>query len=99
MQIIRLLNGQKARDYAETLAGDARDAVPTLLGTLDELEQRCARQASQNADLSLSLLDQSRTLLTTLHAQIAPKTGSTYGKHGAMSNIRRPEAALLVGRL
>jgi len=99
MQVIRLLGGQKANDYAQTLAEDARDAVSALLRTLDGLEQHCARQASQNADLSLSLLDQSRTLLTTLHAQIAPKTGDTYGKHGAMSSIRRPEAALLVGKL
>ena len=99
MQVIRLLGGQKAHDYAQTLAEDARDAMLEFLRTLDGLEQHCARQASQNADLSLSLLDQSRTLLTTLHAQIAPKTGDTYGKHGAMSSIRRPEAALLVGKL
>ena len=98
-QVIRLLNGQKARAYAQTLAEDAREAVLALLKTLDNLEQRCARQASQNAELSLSLLDQSRALLTTLHARISPKTGSTYGKRGAMSSIRRPEAALLVGRL
>ena len=99
MQVIRLLDGQKARDYAQSLAEDARDAVLDLLRTLDGLEQHCARQAAQNADLSLNLLDQSRTLLTTLHAQISPKTGGTYGKHGSMSSIRRPEAALLVGRL
>jgi dsDNA-binding SOS-regulon protein len=99
MQVIRLLNGQRARDYAQSLAEDARDAVLELLETLDGHEQRCARQASQNAELSLSLLDQSRALLNTLHAQIAPKPGDTYGKRGAMSNIRRPDAALLAGRL
>jgi hypothetical protein len=99
MQVIRLLGGQRAGDYAQSLAEYARDAVLELLRVLDGLEQRCARQAAQNADLSLSLLDQSRTLLTTLHAQISPKTGDTYGKHGAMRSIRRPEAALLMGRL
>ena len=98
-QVIRLLNGQKARDYAQSLAEGARNAVLELLRMLDGLEQYCARQASQNTELSLSLLDQSRTLLNTLHARIAPKTGDTYGKRGAMRNIRRPEAALLVGRL
>ena len=98
-QVIHLLDGQKARAYAQTLAEDAREAVSALLQTLDDLEQHCARQASQNAELSLSLLDQSRALLTTLHARISPKTGSTYGKRGAMSSIRRPEAALLEGRL
>ena len=99
MQIIRLLDGQKAGDYAQGLAEDARDALLDLLRTLDGLEQRCARQATQNTELSLGLLDQSRALLNTLHSQIAPKTGSTYGKRGAMSSIRRPDAALLVGRL
>ena len=98
-QVIRLLDGQKAHEYAERLAADARDAVLELLGTLDVFEQRCARQASQNTQLSLALLDQSRALLTTLHARIAPKTGDTYGRHGAMSSIRRAEAALLAGRL
>jgi hypothetical protein len=99
MQVIHLLEGQKARDYAATLPEKTRDAVLDLLRTLDRLEQLCARQATQNAELSLSLLDQSRALLNTLHARLAPKTGSTYGKHGAMSSIRRPEAALLAGRL
>ena len=99
MQVIRLLDGQKAHEYALSLDEDAREAVLEVLETLDGLEQRCARQASQNAELSLSLLDQSRALLTTLHAQISPKSSDTYGKHGAMNNIRRPEAALLLGRL
>jgi hypothetical protein len=100
VQVIRLLNGQKAHDYAQKiLAEDARDAVLELLETLDGFEQRCARQAAQNAELSLALLDQSRALLNTLHAHISPKTGDTYGKGGAMSSIRRPEAALLTGRL
>ena len=99
MDVIRLLGGQKARDYAQSLAEDARDAVLELLETLDGFEQHCARQASQNVELSLSLLDQSRALFNTLHAQISPKTGNTYGKRGAMSSIRRPDAALLVGRL
>jgi len=99
MLIIRLLNGQKARDYAGSLAEDARNAVLEFLKSLDAFEQRCARQASQNAELSLSLLDQSRALLSALHAQISPKSGDTYGKRGAMSSVRRPDAALLVGRL
>ena len=99
MLVIRLLNGQRACDYDLSLAEDARDAVLQILETLDDLEQHCAKQASQNADLSLSLLDQSRALLTTLHAQIVPKNIDTYGKCGTMSSVRRPEAALLLGRL
>ena len=98
-QVIRLLDGQRAGDYARALPEDARDAALELLRTLDELEQRCARQAALNAELSLGLLDQSRALLTALHARISPKTGDTYGKRGAMSSIRRPDAALLTGRL
>jgi hypothetical protein len=99
MQLIRLLDGQRAREYAQSLDESAGNALLELLATLDDLEQRCARQASQNADLSLSLLDQSRALLTTLHDQVVPKNADTYGKHGAMRSIRRPDAALLTGRL
>ncbi|MDR2696688.1 MAG: flagellar protein FlgN [Deltaproteobacteria bacterium] len=98
-QVIQALDGQKVHAYAQTLDEETREAVLELLQTLDKLEQRCARQASQNAELSLGLLDQSRTLLNTLYARISPKTGSTYGKRGAMRSTRRPEAALLVGRL
>ena len=98
-QVIHLLEGQKVRDYVGSLAEDEREAILALLGTLDDFEQLCARQAAQNTELSLSLLDQSRTLLTSLHRRISPKTGTTYGKHGAMSSTRRPEAALLMGRL
>jgi hypothetical protein len=98
MQVIGLLDGQKVRDYADSLAEDTREAVLELLQTLDDCEQRCARQASQNAELSLSLLDQSRALLNSLHTRISPRTGGTYGRRGAMSSIRRPEAAMLVGR-
>ena len=98
-QVIRVLDGQKAGDYAQSLDAGERDAVLELLQTLDELEQRCARQATHNTELSLALLDQSRALLDTLHRQISPKTGNTYGKRGVMSSIRRPEAALLAGRL
>lgn len=99
IQVIHLLGGQKAQDYATTLSETARDAILDLLRVLDDLEQHCARQATRNAELSLSLLDQSRALLNTLHARIAPKTGDTYGRHGAMRAIRRPDAALLAGRL
>jgi len=99
IEVMRLLDGQKARDYAHTLAEDAREAMLDLLKSLDDCEQRCARQATQNTDLSLGLLDQSRALVNTLHAQISPKTGNTYGKRGAMRSIRRPDAALLEGRL
>jgi hypothetical protein len=98
-QVIQALKGQRAHDYAQSLTEDARDAILELLRTLDELEQLCARQATRNTELSLGLLDQSRALLSTLHARMSPRTGDTYGKRGAMSSIRRPEAVLLAGRL
>ncbi len=97
--VIGLLAGTRVRDYAAALPEGQGMALLKILHGLDELEQRCARRASQNTELSLGLLDQSRDLLHTVHARITPKAGDTYGKRGAMARIRRPEAALLSGRL
>jgi hypothetical protein len=97
--IIRLLNREKARAYAMRLPEKKGAPLLAVLRELDELEQACARNAAQNADLSLSLLDQSRLLLSTVHERLGFGTGDTYGRRGAMRSIRRPEAALLAGRL
>ena len=96
---INLLAGQSLRNYAGSLAHDDARLLLELYEQLDGLEQLCARQAARNTELSLALLDQSRLLLHGLHSRIVPKTADIYGKKGAMRAVRRPEAALLTGRL
>lgn len=94
----RTLGGGKVHDYAAMLEEDARNEIHRLWHLVDTEEQHCSRQASMNAELSLALLDQSKSMLTYLHKRIQPQTPSTYNRGGSyLSN--RPEAAILSGRL
>ena len=97
-QVKRLLGEGFVRDYAAMLPEDRQSELLALWDAVDREEQRCSRQASQNAELSLALLDQSKEMLTFLHKRIQPQTPSTYARNGAYFN-RRPEAALISGRL
>jgi flagellar biosynthesis/type III secretory pathway chaperone len=85
-------------EYAALLPEEDGAAVTRLSALIDSLEQRSARQASRNAELSLALLDQSQSLLSCLYEQIAPKAQNTYGAGGRF-RAERPAAALLSGRL
>jgi hypothetical protein len=69
-----------------------------LLRTIDDGEQRCARMASHNAELSLALLDQSQALLTQLHDAVTPKHRNVYSAKGRFAEPRIG-AALISGRL
>ncbi len=88
----------KLREYADMIPEEEGNEIKRLLHLIDALEQRCARQASHNTELSLALLDQSQSLLTYLHEQIAPRRENTYGASGRY-RTERPAAALISGRL
>ncbi len=95
----RALGGGKVLDYAEMQTDDGqRDELRRLWQEVDRFEQRCSRQASLNAELSLALLDQSKSVLTYLHTRIQPQTASTYSRSGEFLH-KRPDAALISGRL
>lgn len=96
----RHLGDCRAGDYAAMLADEEQqDAIKVLLVSVDGLEQRCSRRAAQNAELSLALLDQSKSLLTFLHKSIQPVATPSYGRTGAYSRQPRPEASIISGRL
>lgn len=97
-QLKRFLGGGLVRDYAAMLPEEEGNALFRLWESVDKEEQSCSRQASQNAELSLALLDQSRDMLTYLHERIQPQTSSTYVRGGVFFR-RRPDAALISGRL
>lgn len=94
----RLLDGGKVLDYAAMLPATQGDFLRALMQRLDDFEQRCARQASFNTDLSLALLDQSQELLDYLHKRLVPPKPVNYGRRGGMA-APRSEAAILRGRL
>lgn len=85
-------------EYAELLPEEEGAEAKRLFHLIDSLEQHCSRQASQNTELSLALLDQSQALMVYLHEQIAPRRQSTYGARGQYRDDR-PAAALISGRL
>ena len=88
----------KLLEYAGMLPDDEGLDIRRLYSLIDSLEQHCSKQASQNAQLSLALLDQSQSLLAYLHEQISPRQENTYCAKGRYRE-ERPSAALITGRL
>lgn len=96
----RQLGDCRVRDYASMLVEDEqRDALNHLLFEVDDMEQICSRRAAQNAELSLALLDQSKSLLSFLHKSVQPEAPVFYGRKGGYSRQPRPEASIISGRL
>lgn len=96
----RHVGGGRVRDYAEMLADEDQQAeLRALMEFVDRKEQICSRRASQNADLSLALLDQSKALLNFLHTSVQPQRPTSYGRTGAYNRQPRPDAAIISGRL
>lgn len=98
LEVRALLDGGKVLDYAALLSGDEEASLRELMRALDVTEQRCARQASFNAELSLALLDQSQELLDYLHRRLVPPKPTAYGRRGKVAP-QRSEAAIIHGRL
>ncbi len=98
MSVKKMLDGGKVKVYASLLPESQGKEIMGIFQEIDKCEQKAARAASRNAQLSLALLDQRQRIMNELHAQLTPKTSLTYGRRGYMGN-RRPEAALISGRL
>ena len=97
-EVRAMLDGGRVLDYAALLPEGQGDALRTVMAELDATEQRCARQASFNADLTLALLDQSQELLDYLHRRLVPPKPVAYGRRGTVAP-QRVEAAIIHGRL
>ncbi len=93
-----MLDGGRLKVYVTLLPEEQGENLLALYKHIDANEQKAARMASRNAQLSLALLDQSQRIMQELHSQITPKDGLTYGRRGSMGR-RRPQAALISGRL
>ena len=85
-------------EYSTMVPEEEGMDIKRLYHLIDSLEQHCSKQASQNAEVSLSLLDQSQSLLNFLHEQITPKHQGLYSADGKYRD-ERPFAALISGRL
>lgn len=97
--VIRLLNGQRAMEYAKSLPAELNEDFTKLFKSVDDGEQGVSRQASRNAQLSLALLDQSTRNLQALTSQVTPPLTGVYSRTGDMMHSRHPQAALISGRL
>lgn len=97
LELKRTLGGKRLREVMELLPEEQQAELDALLVSIDEAEQRCARQASINTKLALALHDQSQNLIDFIHEQIKPKNQNTYGKMGRYTESR-PDAALIRGR-
>ncbi len=97
MEVKEIMQGTRAAEYAELLAPEECAEIKKLLAAIDDAEQRSARQASYNTQLSLALLDQNHELMTYLYDNIVPKQQVVYGAKGTYRS-HRPDAALIQGR-
>ncbi len=98
MGVQQMLDGGKLKVYVTLLPEDQGENLMALFKDMDAHEQKAARMASRNAQLSLALLDQSQRVMQRLHSQLTPKHTMTYGRRGYMGK-QRPQAALISGRL
>lgn len=94
----KTMQGTNLLEYSTLLPEDNGQEVTRLHHLIDSLEQRCSKQATHNAELSLALLDQSQDLLLFLHKQIQPRQTECYSAGGKMRSSR-PQAAIFTGRL
>ena len=97
--VIRSLAGQRVLAYAESLPEEQADELRNIFAEVDRGEQRAARQASRNAQLSLALLDQSTRNLRHLTKQVTPPDAEIYGSQGSMCYKAHPDAVIISGRL
>ena len=91
------IQGVSLHDYAGLLPDEEGQEVRRLFHIIDSLEQRCSRQATQNTEVSLALLDQSQALLTFLYSQVSRQPEQRYSSAGRIRQDR-PEAAIYSGR-
>lgn len=92
------MQGTRLLEYAGLLPDEEEaQEIKRLYHLVDSLEQRSARQATHNTELSLALLDQSQSLLVFLHNHIQPRQSQCYDRVGRI-NDKRPEAAIYSGR-
>lgn len=96
-EVISALQGVRVTQYAQMLPPEEKEKILIVAGELDATEQACARQATQNAELSLALLDQGQELLDFIYSRALPEQADTYNPKGSMYK-QRPQAALLSGR-
>ncbi len=94
----KMLDDGKLKVYVTLLPTEQGNNLLALYNDMDAHEQKAARMASRNAQLSLALLDQSQRLMQELHSHIIPKHVLTYGRRGSMGK-QKPKAALISGRL
>ena len=93
-----VMQGTRVFEYADMLPEEDGARVRFQLGVIDQLEQRCAKQAEVNTALSLALLDKSHEVMNFLYEQVQPKQVEVYGAKGSFTRFR-PQATILNGRL
>jgi hypothetical protein len=97
-EVRTLLGGGRLLDYAAMLDEEQGETLRGLLRAADDCEQTCARQATQNCQISLALLDVSSDMLECLHSRVLPPQQSAYDRAGVYARTR-PDAVLISGRL
>ena len=88
---------KRLADLMDVMPAEGANAIRKRLASIDDAEQRSARQAAKNRALALALHEQSSSVLKFIHEKIQPKNRNTYSRQGRYSHSA-PAAALLSGR-
>lgn len=90
-------NARRLADIADRLDDASREAAAQLCASIDQTEQRAARQASRNYAMALGLFDLTKSSLDNLQKLMTPKKG-VYGARGRMASAT-PPPGMISGRL
>lgn len=90
--------GKKLEALLKGLPRSKQESLRTLVADLGRQEKLCSKQAARNADLSMALVEQSRTLIEYMQEQVTPAGSQVYGRRG-VRNTAKPDGSLVQGRL
>ncbi len=94
----RHLGGGKLKDYIAMLDEERAEGLQYVFSIVGKFEQKCSRQASRNAELSLALLDSATDSVKFMQDQLIPTNTDSYSRHGSFSKAKK-QASIVSGRL
>ncbi len=85
-------------DIQRVIPSPVKQEVLSLINQVKVKEKLCMEQATQNADLAIAHLEQTKDLVNFLYDQIRPKAKNVYSRYGRL-NQKTMGPCIINGRL